>query len=67
MQTDLFEQIKNALDGMSKSHKRIAAYILEHSEKAANLTATKLGTEVGISRRPLRDRAWLFRLSGISE
>ena len=49
MQTDLFEQIKNALDGMSKSHKRIAAYILEHSEKAANLTATKLGTEVGIS------------------
>ena len=49
MQTDLFEQIKNALDGMSKSHKRIAAYILEHSEKAAYLTATKLGAEVGIS------------------
>lgn len=49
MQTDLFEQIKNAFDGMSKSHKRIAAYILEHSEKAAYMTATKLGAEVGIS------------------
>ena len=49
MQTDLFEQIKNALPGMSKSHKLVAAYILEHSEKAAYLTATKLGAGVGIS------------------
>lgn len=49
MQTDLFEQIKSAADRMSKSHKRVAAYILEHSEKAAYLTATKLGSEVGIS------------------
>lgn len=49
MQTDLFEQIKNALPGMSKSHKLVAAYILDHSEKAAYLTATKLGAEVGIS------------------
>lgn len=49
MQTDLFEQIKNAVPAMSKSHKLIAAYILEHSEKAAYLTATRLGANVGIS------------------
>ena len=49
MQTDLFERIRNAVPEMSKSHKRIAAYILEHSEKAAYLTATKLGANVGIS------------------
>lgn len=49
MQMDLFEQIRKAIPGMSKSHKLVAAYILEHSEKAAYLTATKLGANVGIS------------------
>lgn len=49
MQMDLFEQIKNAIPGMSKSHKLVANYILDHSEKAAYLTATKLGVNVGIS------------------
>ncbi len=67
MQTDLFEQIKNALDGMSKSHKRIAAYILEHSEKAANLTATKLGTEVGISESTVVRFAIELGFSGYPE
>ena len=49
MQTDLFEQIKATKDEMSKSHKLIASYILEHGEKAAYLTATKLGANVGVS------------------
>ncbi len=49
MQTDLFEQIKRAIPEMSKSHKLIAGYILDHSEKAAYLTATKLGANVGVS------------------
>lgn len=49
MQTDLFEQMKNAAPAMSKSHKLIAAYIIEHSEKAAYYTATKLGSSVGVS------------------
>ena len=46
---DLFEQMQASIPTMSKSHKLIAAYILEHSEKAAFLTATKLGANVGVS------------------
>ena len=49
MQTDLFEQIQSSLASMSKSHKLVAGYILSHSEKAAYLTATRLGAAVGIS------------------
>ena len=49
MKTDLFEQIGSALPKLSKSHKLVAQYILNHSEKAAYLTATKLGANVGIS------------------
>ena len=49
MQTDLFEQIKNSLPQMSKSHKLVAGYILNQSEKAAHMTATRLGKSVGIS------------------
>ena len=49
MKNDLFEQIGEMMPRLSKSHKRVAAYILNHSEKAAYLTATKLGANVGIS------------------
>ena len=34
---------------LSKSHKRIADFVLENYEKAAFLTAAKLGEETGIS------------------
>ena len=49
MQTDLFERMKKNLPKMSKSHKLIAGYVFDHSEKAAYLTATKLGSDVGVS------------------
>ena len=49
MRMDLFEQIRLSFPKMSKSHKLIASYILEKSEKAAYLTATKLGASVGVS------------------
>ena len=49
MQTDLFEKIRISIPDMSKNHKLIAGYIINHSEKAAFLTATKLGASVGVS------------------
>lgn len=49
MQGDVFKQIHDILPTLSKGHKLIATYILEHYDKAAYMTAAKLGTVVGIS------------------
>jgi len=49
LNNDLFSEIKNRLPEMSKGHKSIAGYILEHYEKAAFMTAAKLGATVGVS------------------
>ncbi|MBE6836434.1 MAG: MurR/RpiR family transcriptional regulator [Ruminococcus sp.] len=49
MNNDLFSEIKNRLPEMSKGHKSIAGYILEHYDKAAFMTAAKLGATVGVS------------------
>lgn len=49
MSSDLTEIISKSLDGMSKGQKKIAAYISEHPEQAAYMTASKLGKTVGVS------------------
>lgn len=49
MQKDLFENLNERFPKMSKSHKLISKYILEQSEVAAYLTATKLGANIGVS------------------
>ena len=46
---DLLSKIESALPKMSKGRKLIAAFILEHYDKAAYMTASKLGAQVGIS------------------
>ncbi len=46
---DLFELIEEKRLKASKSHKKIAEFISEHYEKAAYLTAAKLGECVGVS------------------
>lgn len=46
---DIFELLKDKKDNSSKSHRKIAEYILEHYDKAAFLTAAKLGGCVGVS------------------
>ncbi|MBQ0136088.1 MAG: MurR/RpiR family transcriptional regulator [Oscillospiraceae bacterium] len=45
----LLSQIENAYPTLTKSHKRIAEFILNNYEKAAYYTAAKLGTETDIS------------------
>lgn len=46
---DLFELISERMPELSKGHKLIAGYILEHYDKAAYMTAQELGRTVGVS------------------
>lgn len=45
----LFKKIENMRSKLSKGQKRIAQYIEEHYDKAAFMTASKLGETVGVS------------------
>lgn len=49
MHIDLFKKINDIIPKLSKGHKLIANYILQHYNKAAYMTASKLGTTVGVS------------------
>ena len=50
MEKDLFTLINEKLSGLSKGHKLIANYILSHYDKAAFMTAQKLGKTVGVKK-----------------
>ncbi|MGN0454294.1 MAG: MurR/RpiR family transcriptional regulator [Ruminococcus sp.] len=47
--THLLTRIDMKMNGFSKGQKRIALYIVEHYDKAAFMTASKLGETVGVS------------------
>ena len=47
--SNLLSQIEQGYPKFSKSHKRIADFILHNYEKAAYCTAARLGAETGIS------------------
>lgn len=49
MSRDLIHSITQQMTGFSKGQKLIAQYILAHYDKAAFMTAAKLGTTVGVS------------------
>lgn len=49
MKEDLLVRIEELMPSFSKSQKLIANYILQHYEKAAYMTALKLGTAVNVS------------------
>lgn len=49
MNADLFSLINENMPKISKGHKKIAQYILSHYDKAAFMTAAKLGETVGVS------------------
>lgn len=46
---DLITNIQSELPGFSKGQKQIARFILEHYDKAAFMTASRLGVTVGVS------------------
>lgn len=49
MQRDLFKKIDDVMPKLSKGHKLIGKFIIEHYDKAAYMTASKLGNIVGVS------------------
>ena len=49
MSRDLIELIKEVYSSLSKGQKKISDYILDHYDKAAYMTASRLGSEVGVS------------------
>ena len=49
MNTDLMSRIRAAQKDLSRSQKVIAAYIMEHYDKAAFMTANRLGSVTGVS------------------
>lgn len=49
MKDDLLQRIEDSIPQFSKSQKLIADYILHHYEKAAYMTALKLGNAVNVS------------------
>lgn len=49
MQDDLISRINERMSGFSKSQKRIADFIITHYEKAAYMTALRLGNNVDVS------------------
>ena len=49
MATDFAEKIDRSFAGMSKGQKAIALYIMQHSDKAAFMTAGALGEMAGVS------------------
>ncbi len=67
MQKDLFEQIKEKMPVMSKSHKLIANYVMTQGEVAAYLTATKLGANIGVSESTVVRFAIELGFSGYPE
>ncbi|MBR6476854.1 MAG: MurR/RpiR family transcriptional regulator [Lachnospiraceae bacterium] len=56
--------IEEKLPGMSKNHKKIGAYILNHYDRAAFMTATQLGGEIGVSESTVVRFASALGLSG---
>ena len=49
MEKDILAQLSREMNGYSKGQKRIAKYILENYDKAAFMTASRLGKTVGVS------------------
>ena len=49
MKRDILRTIDENMDGFSKGQRQIARYLLEHYDKAAYMTAAKLGQEVSVS------------------
>lgn len=49
MQNSLIADIESKMPGFSKSQKYLAGFIIEHYEKAAFMTAAKLGAAVNVS------------------
>lgn len=64
---DTISRINDKFNRMSKSHKKIATYIIDHYEQAAFMTAAKLGKTVGISEATVVRFAYALDYKGYPE
>lgn len=67
MEKDLFTLINEQMDSLSKGHKAIARFMLEHYDKAAFMTAQKLGRTVGVSESTVVRFASMLGFEGYPE
>lgn len=67
MQDDVLSRIKERFPKMSKSHRAIGNYILEHYDQAVFMTAARLGDTVGISESTVVRFATCVGYSGYPE
>ncbi|MBO5294443.1 MAG: MurR/RpiR family transcriptional regulator [Clostridia bacterium] len=67
MKRDLLKIIEESMPSFSKGQKLIADYILKHYEKAAYLTASKMGALVGVSESTVVRFAIELGFSGYPE
>ncbi|MGI5893781.1 MAG: MurR/RpiR family transcriptional regulator [Candidatus Merdivicinus sp.] len=64
---DILAEIQKKYPEFSKGQKKIANYISEHSDKAAFMTAAKLGTTVGVSESTVVRFAYEIGFNGYPE
>ncbi len=64
---DVMSQINEKFAKMSKGHKKIATFIMDHYEQAAFMTAAKLGDTVGISESTVVRFAYALGYEGYPE
>ncbi len=64
---DTISRINDKFNRMSKSHKKIATFIIDHYEQAAFMTAAKLGKTVGISESTVVRFAYALEYEGYPE
>ena len=67
MYNDILAKIESMTSGFSKGQKLIASYILGNFDKAAYMTASKLGDEAGVSESTVVRFANELGLSGYPE
>lgn len=64
---DTMSRINDKFNKMSKGHKKIATFIMDHYEQAAFMTAAKLGNTVGISESTVVRFACVLGYEGYPE
>ncbi|MDR0947127.1 MAG: MurR/RpiR family transcriptional regulator [Ruminococcus sp.] len=67
MSNNLIEHISEKIPEMSKGHKKISNYIIENTDKAAFMTAAKLGEITGVSESTVVRYAMILGFDGYPE
>ncbi|TMW71511.1 MurR/RpiR family transcriptional regulator [Alteribacter natronophilus] len=63
-ESEVYDRILNRQDTMSKSHKKIASYLVENRETAPFLTASKLAKHVGVGEATVIRFAFFLNYKG---